>query len=96
MGEEKRREERIRLEVPIVLLTGEGMTRDISSSAIYFLSEHFLPVGCPLNFILCFDHDCLERPLRLHCRGLVLRVEAVGDKFGIAASGIERSGYFSC
>jgi len=96
MGEEKRREERIKLEVPVMLLTGVGMSRDISGSAIYFETEQFLPRGCPVNFLVRLDHDCLDSPLHLHCRGLVMRVDAAGEKFGIVASGIERSGYFSC
>ena len=96
MGGERRREERIKLEVPVLLLTGEGLSRDISSSSIFFVTEHFLPVGCPVNFLVCFDHECLDRPLRLHCHGLVLRVEMLGNSFGIVASGIDRSGYFSC
>jgi hypothetical protein len=95
MVEEKRREERVKLEVPVMLLTGVGLSRNISGSAIYFLSEQYLPRGCPVNFLVLLDHDCLDRPLHLHCRGEVLRVETAGEKFGIAASGIHQAGYFS-
>ena len=96
MGKEKRREERVKLEVPVMLLTSMGMSRDISGSAIYFETEQFLPRGCPVNFMVRLDHDCLDKPLHLACRGLVMRVEQVGNKFGIVASGILQAGYFSC
>ena len=86
VDEEKRREERIRLEVPVMLVNGMGVSRDISASAIYFLSDEFLPPGKPVNFLVRLDHACPGKPLQLDCRGQVLRVEAAGEKFGIAAS----------
>ena len=86
MDEEKRREERIRLEVPVMLANGVGMSRDISGSAIYFVTEQFLPPGSAVNFSVRLDHACPGKPLQLDCRGQVLRVEAAGEKFGIAAS----------
>jgi hypothetical protein len=95
MSEERRREKRIKIEAPVMLLNGMGISRDISGSAIYFVTEHFLPPGCPVNFFVRLDHDCLEKPLHLQCHGRVLRVEMAGEKFGIAASGIHRGGYFS-
>ena len=72
MDTEKRREERVKLEVPVMLLTSMGMSRDISGSAIYFETEQFLPRGCPVNFMVCLDHDCLDKPLHLDCRGMVM------------------------
>ena len=86
MHEEKRREERIRLEVPVMLTNGMGMSRDISGSAIYFVTEQFLPPGSPVNFLVRLEHACPGNPLQLDCRGHVLRVEAAGEKYGIAAS----------
>jgi hypothetical protein len=92
MDEEKRREERIRLEVPVMLANGTGMSRDISGSAIYFVINQFIPPGSPINFFVRLEHECLDRPLHLQCHGFVLRVEAAGEKFGIAASGIHLGG----
>ena len=86
MDDEKRREERLRLEVPVMLANGMGMSRDISGSAIYFVTEQFLPPGSSVNFSVHLDHACPGKPLQLDCRGEVLRVEAAGKKFGIAAS----------
>ena len=96
MGEDRRREKRIKIEAPVMLLSGMGMSRNISGSAIYFVTEQFLPPGCPINFFVRLDHDSLDKPLHLQCRGLVLRVDVAGEKFGRAASGIHRGGYFSC
>lgn len=83
---EKRREERFRLEVPVSLPNGTGISRDISGSAIYFITEDFLPLGSHINFSIRLDHACPGKALQLDCRGQVLRVEATGKRFGIAAS----------
>ena len=95
MGEERRREKRIKIEAPVLLSNGMGMSRDISGSAIYFVTDQFLPPGCPINFYVRLDHDCLDKPVHLQCHGFVLRVEVTGEKFGIAASGIHLGGHFS-
>jgi hypothetical protein len=96
MGEEKRREKRTNFIAPVMLLTGKGISQNFNSSDIYFVTEKFLPPGCPINFMVLLEHASLDKPLQLHCRGLVLRVEEVGKKFGIVASGLLFAGYFTC
>jgi len=86
MEKEKRGEERIRLEVPVLLANGTGVSRDISGSAIYFVTEHALSPGRTVTFSVHLDYACPGKPVQLDCRGQVLRVEAAGGKFGIAAS----------
>lgn len=82
---DQRSEERIPLETPILLATGTGVTRDISKSGIYFLTEQDLSPGGALNLSVQLDYACPGQPLKLECRGEVLRVEAMGAKFGVAA-----------
>jgi len=81
----QRHEERIPLETPVLLATGTGVTRDISKSGIYFFTQQPLPPGGAVNFSLQLDYACPGKPLKLECRGEVLRVEATGAKFGVAA-----------
>ena len=86
LTQDQRREERIPLETPVLLATGTGVTRDISKSGIYFLTEQALTPGGAVNFSVQLDYACPGKPLKLKCRGEVLRVEASGAKFGVAAS----------
>jgi hypothetical protein len=39
-----------------------------------------------VRFTVQFNFACPGKPLRLDCRGQVLRVEKTGDQFGVAAS----------
>jgi hypothetical protein len=86
LSQDKRREERIRLEAPVLLASGTGISRDISNSGIYFLTEQSLPLGGAVNFSVQLDYACPGKPLKLECRGEVLRVEEAGAQFGVAAS----------
>jgi hypothetical protein len=85
MNQEKRREERIRLEAPVLLANGRGVSRDISASGIYFLTEQSLKPGGVFNFSVQLDYACPGKPLKLDCQGEVLRVETAGEQFGVAA-----------
>jgi len=83
---EKRHEERFALEVPVMLENGRGISRDISQSGIYFVTDQPLAPGGVVKFSVKFDHIRPGKPIQLDCQGSVLRVEAAGEKLGVAAS----------
>jgi hypothetical protein len=83
--QDQRREERFLLEVPVMLENGIGMTRDISTSGIYFTTDQPLAEGGTVKFSVKLEHIRPGKPIRLDCQGQVLRVEAVGEKHGVAA-----------
>lgn len=80
--QEKRHEERFMLEMPVLLESGSGMSRDISESGIYFTTTRQLVPGEGVKFSVRLDH----LHVRLDCVGQVLRIEAVDGIFGVAAS----------
>lgn len=84
--QEKRHEERFLLEMPVILQGGAGISRDISESGIYFLTDQaFLPGGI-VKFSVTLDHVRPGKPVRLDCEGEVLRIEETNDgRFGVAA-----------
>lgn len=86
MLEDKRREERIDLELPVTLANGEGISRNISGSAIYFVTDQKLLTGGGIDFSINLNYICPGMQLHLECRGQVLRIEPTGEKFGIVAS----------
>ncbi len=85
MKSEKRCEERIALEAPVNLGNTTGMTRDISPSGIYFVTDQQLQPGNAINFSVPLDYVCPGKPIILECQGLILRVEVLGEKIGVAA-----------
>ena len=83
---DKRHEDRIPIEVPVTLEAGTGLSRDISRSGIYFLTEQTMVPGSLVRFSIRLDHIRAGKPLRLDCEGQVLRIEQTSGKYGVAAS----------
>ena len=83
---DKRREDRIPIEVPVTLETGMGLSRDISRSGIYFLTRQLMVPGSLVRFSIRLDHIRAGKSLRLDCQGQVLRIEQTSQNYGVAAS----------
>jgi hypothetical protein len=84
--QEKRREERFMLEVPVQLENGRGMSRDISESGIFFTTDQPFSPGGIVKFSVKLTHLRRGKPVKLDCQGQVVRVERIGENFGVAAS----------
>lgn len=84
--QEKRREERFMMEMPVMLEGGTGICRDISESGIYFLTDQPLIPGGFVKFSVRLDHIRPGKPVCLDCKGRVLRIEPADGKLGVAAS----------
>jgi len=82
---EKRKTERIEVDVPVQLEQGTGVTRDVSLSGIYFMTEEPIEAGTRIRFTMEFEYVVPGRPLHLDCSAQVLRVEPQGDSLGVAA-----------
>ena len=76
--------ERVHVGVPVELKGGVGVTRDLSTSGVYFTCERGMPVGSRISLTLVLDAANADGPLRLHCTGAVVRVEEAGESVGVA------------
>jgi len=83
---EHRRETRHRGKLPVELESGKGITRDFSGSGVFFETNRSFSPGQPIEFTLVLEHIDPERPVRLKCRGEIIRVEESGQMIGVAAS----------
>ena len=83
---QKRSAPRYRLEVPVVLDEGTGVTRDISSSGIYLKTRELLVPGDCVRFSFVLEFVVPDGPLHFNCKGRVLRVEKIGDEYGVAST----------
>ncbi|NJC87946.1 MAG: PilZ domain-containing protein [Desulfuromonas sp.] len=83
--QEKRHAERFMIETPVMLENGTGMSRDISESGIYFMTDQSLTPGGIVRFSVKLDHLRPGKAVRLDCQGQVLRIEPAGERFGVAA-----------
>jgi hypothetical protein len=82
----KRSAKRVRVEVPVRLDNGSGVTRDVSHAGIFFFTDQPFAPGTTFSFVLELDHVFPGEPVYLHCRGEVVRVEEAGERKGVAAS----------
>jgi hypothetical protein len=83
---ERRREKRVRVAVPVWIGQKSGITRDISQSGFYFLTDQKLTPGVDFRFALELDYIFPGEPVYIDCIAKVLRIEPSGDKLGVAAS----------
>lgn len=80
----KRSAKRIRVEMPVHLNQGAGVTRDVSQSGVFFFTDQTFAPGTTFNFVLELDCVSPGKPVFLHCRGEVVRVEEGGERLGVA------------
>lgn len=82
----QRSAKRVRVEIPVQLDQGSGVTRDISQSGVFFFTEQPFVPGTTFSFVLELDYVSPGESVYLHCKGEVVRVEETGEKKGVAVS----------
>jgi hypothetical protein len=83
MANHLRAEDREDAALPLYLADGcNCITRDVSTSGVYFESDEEQRVGSEIDFSIDFDSP--TGPLNLKCRGTVLRTERRGERIGTA------------
>ena len=70
--------ERFKLALPVQLKNGAGMTRNISTSGIFFETESAYSIGDMIRLFLNFEHESLQ------CEARVVRLEPRNGQFGVA------------
>jgi len=83
---EKKRATRHRDATPVELKDGKGITRDFSSTGIFFETERSFTQGQPIDFTIVLENVDPERPVRVKCRGKIARIEETGPKIGVAVA----------
>ena len=82
----RRRAPRYQLALKVRLDGGEGVTRDLSATGVYFTCDRQFAPDSPIEFVVQFDGTPDTEPVRLRFQGRVLRVEDAGGRVGVATS----------
>lgn len=83
MFKEHRIEPRERIALPLNLGNGgQGMTRDISASGLFFETDREQRVGGLIEFEIEFDR--IDGLMKFKAQGQIVRIEPRGDKTGAA------------
>ena len=74
----KRASQSIQVEVPVYIGQEKAVTRDVSWAGIFFLTDQAFFQGGSLNFSMDLSYALPGKPIRLDCRGEVIRIEQFG------------------
>jgi hypothetical protein len=85
-GPDRRRAQRFRVELLVEFAHGTGVTRDVSVGGMFFVTQRVFFPGEPIECTLVFEHLRPGHPVRLRCRGQVVRVEQVDGNTGVAVA----------
>lgn len=83
---EKSRAPRHQGKLPVKLKDCKGITRDFSSSGIFFETDRSFSPGQPIEFTIMLEYADPRGPIQMECRGEIVRVEESGQKIGVAAA----------
>jgi PilZ domain len=84
--QDRRRAQRFQVALPVELADGTAVTRDVSACGVFFeASWAFVPGEC-IQFTLVLEHIDPGQPVRLHCRGRVVRIEPCSTGVGVAVA----------
>ncbi len=79
---EKRRDRRIDIALPVMLENAAGVTRNVSSTGVFFWTNGTYALGDVVNFTMGRRTESGEFILK--CRGVVLRTEQRSNDVGVA------------
>jgi hypothetical protein len=83
---ERRKATRFKGHLPVEFEKGTGVTRDFSTSGVYFETDRPFSPAEPIEFFLTLEHTDLGAKIRVRCFGEVVRVEPAGEKTGVAVA----------
>lgn len=83
---EIQRAHRHRGATPVELKNGKGITRDFSSTGIFFETDKSFTQGQPIDFTIVLENVDPNRPVRVKCQGEIVRVEESEHKIGVAVA----------
>ena len=88
MPDLRRMQERVGAEIPVQFADGaSGLTRNVSASGLFFVTDSPMAVGQTLRFSLDFDHP--GGGLMLDCLARIVRVEERDGRLGVGAVIVE-------
>ena len=83
MNQERRRSPRYRIDTAIAVDNGTARTIDLSSNSVYFESARPMSPGDEISLVFPFEHAGPHASVK--CKAKIVRVDARGELFGVAA-----------
>ena len=83
---ERRQAFRFPITLPVELEQGTGVTRNISTSGVFFETDQAFSTGDPIRLTLVVEPTFPGIPTRLHCLGKIVRAERHEEKQGVGVA----------
>jgi hypothetical protein len=83
---ERRKATRFKGNLPVEFDKGKGVTRDFSTSGVYFVADQSFAPAEPIEFVMNLEHSGLAPLVRVRFVGEIVRVEPAGEKTGVAVA----------
>lgn len=84
VGPDRRRALRFRVELRVEWDHETGITRDVSDGGVFFVTQGSCSPGDLIQLTLVLERLDPDHPVRLQCRGQVVRVEQYDGTMGVA------------
>ena len=72
--------------LPVELERGSGITRNISTSGVFFETDKVFSAGDPIRLTLVLEPTFPGTPICLHCQGQIVRAEQHEQKVGVGVA----------
>lgn len=72
------------MDAPVEFRGGTGVTRDLSVNGVFFVCDTPMVVGSRLSVSILFDDNLADMPVRMDCKGTIVRIEQLSGKVGVA------------
>ena len=73
-------------QIPVEVKEGMGLTRNFSTSGIYFVTDQPVALDERLEVVMLLDYQHIGQRVRLHCMSDVVRVEPCDELLGVAVA----------
>ena len=83
---ERRQVSRFPIRLPVELERGAGITRNISTSGVFFETDQVFSAGALIRLTLHLEPTWTDIPTCLHCLGQVVRAEQHEEKMAVAVA----------
>ena len=83
---DQRQAPRFTSELPVRMGRVTGVTRDYSSSGVYFRTAEPVTIGEKVEFILILEHEPTVHEVQINCTGEIVRVEPQTAGYGVAVN----------
>ena len=72
------------MDAPVEFANGTGVTRDLSTTGVYFICDTPLRAGARLSLTIEIDDNLADRPVRMDVQGMIVRIDSIDGKVGVA------------